>query len=260
MEVATIKKDSVVQQYPWNDKYKVLLDDISERDYPNKHYFNKDVLCLDVDRYEADHAGDNDKTVDTVMGIADYNTTTMTCSKERLRMVELRMGYRNPYNLKVSDLSSKISHTAQMFNGSPIDKFAIFVFEEKEAPIVRNLFNRWGRERKEAKNWRAITPNAFCESIKTEKDFPYTPSHDIDGVKNAISGVKSSSQLARTLEYWTREILKEYSQYRLAEAEAIKDTIIMALGSVNLNDFDDASEYSELINLYIEDFKKIATV
>lgn len=50
------------------------LQDVSEKDYHGKKYFDKHIECLDMDEYEkkACRAGDRKETVDAVIGIKKH--------------------------------------------------------------------------------------------------------------------------------------------------------------------------------------------
>lgn len=49
------------------------LQDVSEKDYHGKKYFDDSIECLDMDKYEeTECAGDKKETVDAVIGIKKY--------------------------------------------------------------------------------------------------------------------------------------------------------------------------------------------
>lgn len=254
MEVTTVKNDAIIYRHPWSEKYKIMLADISKRDYPHKDYFHKDILCLDIDTYETDACGNNDRTVDAVMGLCDYNCNSRRKSNERLRMIELRMGYDSANHLRVSELLEKVQHTSQLLRGSRIDAKVYFLFQDNVASVAENIFGRWMYEHSAIRHWEATSPKRFEAEIKTDADFPYTPSHNIVELKNSFAIVSSCEQLCSLIDHWEKEVQKEYNSYHIEEATALREAVCSCLEDMTIETFTDAAEHGELALLWIKDF------
>ena len=54
------------------------LQDVSEKDYHGKNYFDEHIECLDMDTYEkVVSKGDRKETVDAVIGAVSYTHLTL---------------------------------------------------------------------------------------------------------------------------------------------------------------------------------------
>lgn len=254
MEATTIKNDAIIHRHPWSKKYKVMLADISKRDYPRKDYFHKDILCLDIDTYETDSSGNNDKTVDAVMGVCNYNCNSRQKTNERLRMIELRMGYDSANNLKATELLEKVQHTSRLLLGSRLDAKVCFLFKENVASVARNIFGRWKYEHAAIQHWEATSPKRFEAGIKTERDFPYTPLHNMAELKNSFASVTSCEKLCSLIDHWEKEMQNEYNSYHIEEVTTLKEAVCTCLADIAVDTFADVSDYGELAHQWIKDF------
>ena len=111
---------------------------IAARDYPGKNYFSEGIAALDLDAYEAGHAkGDKGKTVDAVIGVADYRERI---SNRRLQLIELRLGYGSSDNLSSRELNGKISHSLSVVGSEfVVDKAVLFVFSLRTSASQRRI-------------------------------------------------------------------------------------------------------------------------
>ena len=64
------------------------LDALCLRDY-GRPFFNKSIICLDLDAYESSVEGNNMPTMDASVGVADYNANRV--SSRRHLLVELQV-------------------------------------------------------------------------------------------------------------------------------------------------------------------------
>lgn len=255
MDAIAIICNDVIVSHPWNQKYKVTLSDISERDYPGKNYLPTRSSALDIDTFESDHAGLLDKTIDAAVGICDYDGNNH--SSKRLSLVELRMNYKSCNSLKHNSLADKVSHTKDLLIDHYIDSLVFFVFTDQVAPQVRSLFSRWKSENKsDVKNWKAIGVSSYIEDhMKTEADVPYIPHHNLTNLNNSFAKVSDcANALIDLLTYWKQEIDKELTMYHENEVKAIKEAVNNAMQSISLDNISNESE-RVLVGLYWNDFK-----
>lgn len=255
MDAIAIICNEVIISHPWNQKYKVSLSDISNRDYQGMDYLPNRASALDIDNFEKEHSGLPDKTIDAAVGICDYDGSSH--SLKRLSLVELRMGYKSCNRLKYSSLVEKVSHTKDLLRGEFLDTQVFFVFKDLVAPSAMRIFDSWKKENKpDVKNWRAIGVSAYIEErMKTESDVPYTPHHNLTGLKDSFANTSGSAEaLIDLLTYWKKEINNEFVLYHMNEVKAITEAVNTAMQSINLDNISDESE-RELVNLYWNDFK-----
>lgn len=151
------------------------LNAVSERDYPNKNYFDAHIECLDMDTYEKKCcSGNAECTVDAVIGISKCDNKVT--SSHRLMLVELRMLYINAANLSKSELEQKVNHTKDLLGSElPIYKNNVFVFTDNVAPQARSFMNRLMQGSKHLKTFLVWSVSDFRNNIKSIDEMPYKP-------------------------------------------------------------------------------------
>ena len=203
------------------------LNEVSERDYPGKNYFDPQIACLDVDTYETSVChGNADSTTDAVIGISTCINKVM--SSHRLMLVELRMNYQSANNLRKSDLESKVSHTKDLLDGElPIDPQSIFVFTDSVAPQARHWIESRRHEGGLIKSFKAYSVREFCNNVKSIDDMPYTPIFNPVRLTNELDSFVNTAQwkgLFEKLNFWLRtaENLRYSNTF---EYESIQQTV-----------------------------------
>lgn len=164
-----IYDNAILSRHEIYRKAKALLNDVSNRDYPRKDYFNPQVECLDMDHYEKClHRATPSPTMDAVIGISDSQDGRK--NHPRLLLVELRLRYKNPDNLSKSNIEQKVVYTRGLLGTSiPIEQRSVFVFSEDAAPQALHIFTNWKREGIFQVRFKVCTVKQFNESIHCDK-------------------------------------------------------------------------------------------
>lgn len=138
------------------------LNDISEGDY-KKRCFDDDILCLDIDSYEASLGKQQeDPTMDAAIGvIKDKSTPT-------LMLVELRMNYKSPSGKKAPELIAKLRHSKQLLIGNDpeINPTSYFVYNDKFYELYRSQLENMLQEKKALSKAKATSVSLFNERFK----------------------------------------------------------------------------------------------
>lgn len=204
------------------------LNEVSERDYPGKNYFDPQIACLDMDSYETSVShGNADSTTDAVIGISTCVNKVM--SEHRLLLVELRMRYQSANTLSKGDLESKVSHTRELLDGElTIEHENVFVFNEKVAPQARHKIESWKHEGGLVTSFKVFSVMEFCNNVKSIDDMPYTPKYDPVQLCNELdSYVKACewSQLFGKLNFWLN-VAGNVRYSNIFEYESLQQTVM----------------------------------
>ena len=249
-----VYQDSFVKDICINQKYKQLFSNIITKDYGRKQYgFSCDVLnaqCVDMDSIENDITGNNDNTMDMAIGIAKLDVSRRTFSDGRFLPVELKLGCKSFDEISKTDLLAKDQHTRVLLNGYSvsIDSHSVFLFTENVAPTAKSTKSRWDKmpNSSNIKYWEMMSPQEYNSYIQFEKDYPYTPITDINGLKRAIANMFSKSGIdgvIHIVEYYKSKAEKYRIEYNLSEcnaiAEALSDSINSLLGENKDSDVDE---------------------
>lgn len=204
------------------------LNTVSERDYPEKNYFDPKIACLDMDTYEASVShGNAGSTTDAVIGVSTCKNKKM--SQHRLMLVELRMKYQSADTLSKSDLESKVTHTRDLLDGElTIEHKNIFVFTEQVAPQALHKIDSWKREGGIVTSFKAWSVRDFRNNVKSIDDMPYTPINDPVRLRNELDEFVRETQWKRLFEklnFWLRKA--ENVRYsNTFEYESLQETIV----------------------------------
>lgn len=221
---AVVYNNDIVQQHPIYNCCKSTLNDVSNRDYPNTNYFNPDIECLDMDTYEVKtHKGQQDKTVDAVIGVGAY--TNNRFSNGRLLLVELRIDYKNADNLSQHELEGKVVHTRQLLGTQIIcDSSSFFVFSENVAPQAL----RWMASHKHngglIKDFKVYSIKEFNQNICSIESMPYTPIYNPDVIAQDLDKSKNQD-LFKQVKYWKLVAINIYYS-NTREFDNIKDVLV----------------------------------
>lgn len=172
------------------------LSAISDRDYPGRDYIKEDIQALDMDSYECSLGGDNDCTVDAVVGIC--NERQGRAVSVRHLLVELRMDYTNVYNLSFSDIKRKDSHTRDLLracrDAHATDESLCLLFDKSVVSQAERWLGRIRMEHNAASAWLVLSPAAFCSHINAGNAMPYTPRPEtIAAGQRFVTAVSSGS-------------------------------------------------------------------
>jgi len=173
------------------------LSEISNRDYPNRNYITKTIEVLDMDSYEAFKGGNNDCTVDAVLGICNERHG-VPCRPRHL-LVELRMGYTNVNNLSPSQIRQKDCHSRDLLNAcidhTPIDSSLCLLFDQSIIHQAERWLYRTQMEHQYAKTWIVFSPSTFCNYINADKEFPHTPKQETIDIGNRFAETITTQNL-----------------------------------------------------------------
>lgn len=252
MDVRVFDND-YLRGHPLYQKCPALLNDVSERDYPGKNYFDKRIECLDMDTYERTVCfGRANCTTDAVIGISDHNNNRR--ENRRLLLVELRMKYQSDEHLSETKLVKKIKHTRVLLGAAlTIERKTCFVFSRDVAPQARS----WVENKKneggggEVKFFDVYSVDEFNESVQCLED-GYTPEKPSEIIKADISAYGLSGKWSE-LDKYIRGLLdfavkKRRSNY--AEYQNVKDAVKEAWQEVYCEGQqypDDATEYMAMV-------------
>jgi hypothetical protein len=247
--------ESYVVESPIPQKYKQRFANILDKDYSGKRFgFTQRVLdttCIDMDSIENDITGNNDNTMDMVIGIAKLDVSRRTFSDGRFLPVELKLGCKSFDEISKTDLLAKNQHTRVLLNGYSvsIDSHSVFLFTENVAPTAKSTKSRWDKmpNSSNIKYWEMMSPQEYNSYIQFEKDYPYTPITDINNLKEGIANMFSKGDIdgvIHIVEYYKSKAERYRLKYNLSEcnaiAEALNDSINSLLG---VNKDSDVDEY-----------------
>ena len=217
--------NEIIRTHPLYARYHYLLNDISEKDYPGKNYIRTDVDSISLDEYEGIRSeGTADKTMDAVVGVADISHNRKVGS--RLLMVELRMGYDDTNNLKISSLQGKVIHSGLLLGGSvPLDEECVFVFRVDVAEQAKKWIFGASKESTIAEKWVALSTDELNNLLKSEKEIPYQPENNMafaDKQMLKLIADKDMEGLLNHIDYWHNKADSYRIQYKLMEQNHIQ--------------------------------------
>lgn len=240
--------NSTVESHEKSDSFKTTLASVSVRDYQQDFGLPNEVMALDIDAWEVSLSGDNDKTMDAAIGVADYIDNTKRAS--RLLLVELRMNYTGQgLNSKTSDMKAKSQHTRNMLNGSPVDTRSFFIFQKNVAPSVRNRISRESVVDKTLQNWRVVSPEEFVSMFQFFENLPYKPLSPIDDIRNCgveCVAVADFDNALKLVKYWLDKVNAFYNQYKIEECKALVEVIQEVINAISAHQAEITDEESQI--------------
>lgn len=115
------------------EAYRSIFRDVIAKDSSGKAFgFDKRILdmsCIDMDKIEADHAGDNGRTMDLVLGLADFDDVRQHITRKYLLPVELKLNCI-AFNLGTTELIEKDAHTRNYRLGLDSPLIACFYLQK----------------------------------------------------------------------------------------------------------------------------------
>lgn len=217
--------NSIIENHIFYSLCGDTLSMVSKKDYEHTDYFNPKIKCLDMDNYEkkilkTSHA---DNTMDAAIGVANYVNNKKT--KNRLLLVELRMGYKSCKNLSKENIRGKIKHTRDLLVESFIDETNYFIFTKDQVSEAEWWFNRESLNNNIFGKYRICSVEGFDEDIQDPDNMPYVPiySKEIIIESIAIHEEKNEWELFfKQIKYWCEKAVSikykrphEYSHLKL---------------------------------------------
>ncbi|NPD91644.1 hypothetical protein [Xylanibacter muris] len=204
------------------------LDTVSKKDYPDEEFFDKSILCLDMDAFETQtHKGSKEHTVDAIIGIKDFSNNKF--HSHRLLLIELRIDFESEKRLSKTELEKKVCHTKELLgNDIAINKISFFVFKQDIINRVINWFNNKSQEGGNLKFCKPISTKEFGTLIKSENSFPYVPITDLKSLEKTLLSFleqKDYSKFINQTEYWLKEAARFKRQYNNEEHRLIMEVI-----------------------------------
>lgn len=247
--------NSIVEAHEKAESFKTTLASVSVRDYQQDFGLPNEIVALDIDAWEISLSGDNDKTMDAAIGVADYIDNAKRAS--RLLLVELRMNYTGQgLNSKTSDMKAKSQHTRNMLSESPIDTRSYFIFQKNVAPSVRNRISRESVVDKTLQNWNIVSPEEFVSMFQFVENLPYTPLSPIEDIRsNGVEfvAVADFGNALKLVKYWLNKINTFYNQYKLEECKALVEVIQEVVNAISNHQSQIKDEDSEIDLLIVQE-------
>lgn len=192
------------------------LNDVSERDYPGRNYFDPRIDCLDMDVYERQICGGQANcTTDAVIGISDYRGKEKR--NPRLLLVELKMLVVAPDQHLIDDMVKKVNHTKILLGAElPIERKSWMIFNPDVAPQarywVRNKSNESGGS--VIKNIEVYTVQEFADNVRCMDDL-YIPEIPPKEIKERITSYGTAGKW-KDLDEYIRDLLRYAEKNRYA--------------------------------------------
>ena len=244
--MALIYNHSVITGHPFYAICPSTLKDVSNDDYPGESFFKKDIICIALDKYETMLSGENDCTMDAVVGVAEYSNNRI--GRSSLALVELRLGYKSVSNLDFTKISRKLQHSRELLTGSLFHNRDYFVFTDRVAAIAENAFKRYMQTHPILKNSVPISVIGYENEIKDISDYPYEPINLKEDILSSLY-IDNPERLMYQLDFWIKKTQEFRVKYEFSEARHILKILRDYLNS--LHPFGEFT--SELIDIYKED-------
>lgn len=208
--------------------FKTSLSEIALRDYKSKCGIPDGIVSIDLDSYENSLSGDNEKTVDAAVGIANYENNKF--SNPRLLLVELRLNYTgDAHNSSTKDMKKKEQHSRNLLiHRANLDPRCFFIFDKSVAPKRLNIHNRLAVSDTSIKKWIIVSPEGLKNLFFLEKDLPYIPQSNISGIEKKVESFLFKKQydlVFNELRYWMDQDDYYYCRYNLNECKAIQNML-----------------------------------
>lgn len=201
------------------------LQDVSEKDYHGKKYFDESIECLDMDKYEdTECAGDKKETVDAVIGIKKHLDRNRF-SSPYLMLLELRMGYENVMNLSGTKLADKVSHTNEILGRDiPLYDTIYFVFKNNVAQRTISMFHNMKNGNKNLKKCEPISTDDFNTYIKPIKKYQDKPENDVVEIRRQLdinNYLEDINKFLGIMTYWCQRANHYKYKYNINEYNSI---------------------------------------
>lgn len=224
-----IYNNSILEKHSIYNKCHNFLQNVSDRDYPQKYIFNSDIECLDIDTFEKKcHPKQAKKTVDAVIGICSCRNDK-SVSKERLLLIEFRMNYTTTNNLSVTELKNKVNETKNILSYEiNINNEYYFIFNNNVIKQFKGWFSRKGNEKKYFKNYIPWSVDEFNNNILSIDAIPYKPIYSHEQISSEILTCvdnKDWEKYIKLIRKWLNTSSK-YKYSNINEFNNIKEAIL----------------------------------
>lgn len=216
-------------------RFSQLFSEILDKDYRGKDFgFSGRVLetiCIDMDAVEAASSGSNDKTMDCVVGVSDYEESRKKHSRHRMMMVEMKLGCR-VFSQKPADLRGKEKHTEDMLAGHMLESARVFLFTGKVIGDAKRRLNSWkkGSDGDLYKNWNFLEPKEYNDFIHFAEDYPYNPVTKREDVIKSFDEPGDIEKIVKVRDCWlslaigykNRGVCEEYEHIKKLVDEEVR--------------------------------------
>lgn len=191
--------------------------------------------CINLDAWEISRNGSNDRTIDTAVGIADFDTIRQTDINHRLLLVELKLDLTGRgFNLRKSELQRKDTHSRQaLLINERVDSATLYLIPEDRKAEARSFYSRWLREpdKSSISHWQFLTPTELNTLIADPADHPYQPQTDPKAISQSISSCIDAESLNKEIETWIQKAQEYATSYNHHESNHIKATLLTAFNN-----------------------------
>lgn len=262
-----VYNEQIVKQSKIHNKYHHLFFDFLVKDYKGKVFeFNDQIqktVCIDIDEIETDKGGDNNNTMDLVIGIAKYDDTRQQYSNCRMLPVELKLGCLSFDGITKEELIQKDQYTRGFIisHSLSVDEHSVFLFTKGVSPSAKNEKTRWENESNSnaLKHWEMMSPQEYNDYIGFKNDYPYKPITDITTIVSTLNILFDRAQYDECIDYvdiWKTNAENYHIKYMLDECNVIVDSIVQCL-NYNLNTKDISIEYREYFEMQKEELSSL---
>lgn len=229
MNEVWVYNNDVIEKHPLAASCGSTLQDVSEKDYPGRSYFNPDIECLDLDAYvQSQHLARTPKTMDAAIGISNYiqNRTV----SPRMLLVEFRMDYESNRNLSASELKDK-NRNSRAIVAEPNTVLVpnpVFLFTEKCIEEVRSWHSKQIPVDGTLSEWMFMSVSEFDGMVKDVKSMPVSYIHDVDEIKKDVKSVYKNQGLEAFVEqisYWGDKARRYEWKYNIEESNHLKEAL-----------------------------------
>lgn len=212
-----------IEKLPEYKKFGTTLQELSDKDYPNKYKFRHDVKSINVDELKcALFSGKAIKSVDAIIGVSDYDDAKNTTFNHRLLLIEFRMGYKTESNFSRNDLIGKVHGTKKcLATNNKYEKSILFIFDNCFIQRAKNLFNRYRNQGGDSKFFYAYSVSEFNDTVRDLNDnFVYKAKFNQKDILNKLKEYFKKgdfSGLYKSVNYWIETAKKEKLHYNIHE-------------------------------------------
>lgn len=119
-------------------------------------------------------------------------------------------------------------------------------------------FKQWINEDKSKsfRHWLPMSPEDFDNYIRFEKDFPYQPITNLEGLESRFIDMIRNKAEGKIIDelYRLRDLAEKYLQkYMLLEVNHIAENVILTIRTI----LDNIAEEKEMFEYLLQDFEKL---
>ncbi len=244
--MATVVYDNeIIENHSFYSICGSTLNNVSHKDYPNTNYFNPDIKCLDMDKYETSMTkGSENNTMDAAVGIGDWDGKLL--KQQRLLLIELRLKYKSTNNLSSSELIKKDEHTRQLLAGTAsLDAESYFIFNNNINEQVKSWLNRQKNGNGRLKRFKSLSETELNEQLKDRTNYPYKPEvSSIDVSNDLFTVLNDKDKFFHKIKHWINKANNFGNNNKQTEQEIIQTVLKKAWknfrkSNPSLNDDDE---------------------